>query len=241
MTSNQITLNPYSIIRILGLVAFLLIIASIVGQLMTHLTGHGHIYGLVPLLNLDNENNIPTFFSSFLLLFAALLLMVITILARNSKASYVSGWAILSSGFLFMAFDEAFSLHEELNEPTRTLLGNDIHGVFYYSWVIPAIPLVLVIALFFLKFLLYLPAKTRLNFLIGAILYIGGAIGIEMIGGFYASLYGTYNLTYSMIVTVEESLEMAGSIIFIWALLEYIADKHKEVRLMFDSARGDGT
>ena len=37
-----------------------------------------------------------------------------------------------------------------------------------------------------------------------------------------------------MIPTVEESLEMAGVIIFIWALLKYIAENYKEVRFRFD-------
>ena len=43
-------------------------------------------------------------------------------------------------------------------------------------------------------------------------------------------LHGRDNLTYSMMVTVEESLEMGGVILFIWALLVYIADNYKEVR-----------
>ena len=47
----------------------------------------------------------------------------------------------------------------------------------------------------------------------------GGAIGVELIGGRYLELHGVENLTYAMITTVEESLEMAGVIIFIWALL----------------------
>ena len=33
-----------------------------------------------------------------------------------------------------------------------------------------------------------------------------------------------------MIATLEESLEMAGVIVFIWALLTYMSEKYKEVR-----------
>lgn len=53
---------------------------------------------------------------------------------------------------------------------------------------------------------------------------------MELIGGYYWKLNGWRDLTYILLATVEESLEMAGVIIFIWGLLEYIADNHKEVR-----------
>jgi hypothetical protein len=230
MAINQISLTPSSIARGLGTVAFLLILASIGGQLMTYLAGHGRIYGLVWLFNLDREGNIPIAFSTLLLLFAALLLAVIAVLKRQQIGSRVLHWAILSFGFLFMAADEAFYFHERLITPVKKLLGDHNLGVFYFAWVIPGIALVFVLALLFLRFLLRLPAKTRLTFLMAATVYIGGAIGCELIGGRFAELHGQANLTYAMITTVEESLEMAGVIIFIWALLVYIADNYKEVR-----------
>ena len=206
-----------------------------------YLTGHDYVYGLVPLSYVDSERNIQTFFSTFLLLFTALLLAVITVLKRKQTASHVSHWAILSFGFLCMAVDETASIHELLNVPLRKLLGGGNLGVFYYAWVIPGIALVLALALFFLRFLLRLPAERRLTFLMAATLYIGGAIGVELIGGRFAELHGDQNLTFSMIVTVEEGLEMAGVIVFIWALLVYIADGYKEVRFRFDGVRGEVT
>lgn len=238
MAINQISLNPSAIARVLGAVAFLLVFASIGGQLARFVFGHNYVKGLVPLFDVDGEQNIPTFFSVLLMFFAALLLAVIALLNGKQTTPHVSKWAILSFGFLFMAYDEAFQVHEELISPVRTLLGDGNLGVFYFAWVIPGIALVLVLTLFFLRFLLHLPATTRRTFLMAATLYIGGAIGFELIGGRYAELHGYENLTYSMITTVEESLEMAGVIIFIWALLVYIADNHKEVRFWLDAVRG---
>lgn len=238
MAINRISLNSSSIVRVLGAVAFILVLASIAGQLTAYLAGHAHGYRLVQLFYVDVERNIPTGFSTFLLLFAALLLSLITVLKRKQTRFPVSYWAILSLGFLFMAADEAWSFHERLTKPIRELLGDDNFGVFYYAWVIPGIALVLVLALFFSRFLLHLPAETRPIFLLAATLYIGGAIGFELIGGCFAELHGARNLTYSMIVTVEESLEMAGVIVFIRALLAYIADNYKEVQFRFEGARG---
>jgi hypothetical protein len=232
---NQISLNPSAIARTLGAVAFLLVLASIGGQFSTFVLGHNYLKGLVPLFYLDNEQNIPTYFSVLLMLFAALLLAVITVLDGKQRIPYVSKWAILSFGFLFMAFDEAIQVHERLILPIRTLLGDRNLGVFYFAWVIPGIALVLVLGLFFLRFLLQLLATTRLRFLMAATLYIGGAIGVELIGGRYAELHGQQNWTYSMIATVEESLEMAGLIVFIWALLKHCANVYKEVLFRFEA------
>lgn len=66
-------------------------------------------------------------------------------------------------------------------------------------------------------------------------LYIGGAIGIELIGGHYAELIGDQNLTYSMRAIIEECLEMAGLIVFIWALMKYFAEHYKEVQFRFNA------
>jgi len=232
---NQISLNPTAIARILGTIALLLVLASVAGQYSKFVLGHGNLKGLVTLFNVDAEQNVPTHFSVFLLLFAALLLAIITILNRQQSMPHVSKWAILAFGFLCMSFDEALTVHESLVAPLRWLLGDRELGIFYWTWVIPGILLVLVLGLFFRRFLLDLPAIVRRRFLIAATIYIGGAIGFELVGGRYIELHGDQNLIVSMIATVEESLEMVGLIYFIWALLHYCADNYQEVRFRFES------
>lgn len=239
MAINQIRLNPSAVARALGAVAFLLVLASIGGQLTKYLLGHDRVYGLVSLFYVDAEQNIPTLFSVLLLFCAALLLTVITVLKKKQKDPDVSRWTILAFGFLLMAVDEALSIHEKLVTPVRGLLGDGPLGIFYFAWVIPGIAVVLVLTLFFLRFLLRLPAKTRFTFIVAGTLFIGGALGLELVGGRYAELHGQENLTYSMIATVEESLEMAGVIVFIYALLKYIADNYEEVRFRFDDFGGN--
>ena len=230
MPNNQISLNPTAIARVLGAITFFLVLASIAGQLTKFLLGHDYVKGFVPLFDVNQERNIPTFFSVLLLLGAALLLAVITRLKQNHRAPHVSKWATLTVGFVFMAFDEAFQVHEYLVAPVTKLLGDGHLGVFYFAWVIPGIALVFALGIFFLKFLLYLPPLTRMRFLIAGTIYVGGAIGFELIGGRYFELHRQLTLTYSMMATIEETLEMVGVIVFIWALLVYLADNHKEVR-----------
>lgn len=221
----------------LGVMAVLLVFLSVVGQFSTYVLGNAFLTELAPLFYVDQEHNIPTYFSVLLILIASLLLAVIAKLNSEQQIRHQSEWAILSFGFLLMAFDEAFEFHERLNIPVGRLLGDGSLGVFYFPWVIPGIVLVFVLGLFFLRFLLDLPATTRFRFFLAAIIYLGGAIGIELVGSYHAELHGYENWTYSMIATLEESLEMGGLIVFISALLNYCAESYKKVQLRLGAQR----
>lgn len=232
---NKISIAASSVARILAVVTAVLLLASIAGQLSKFLTGHDYLKGFVPLFDADGEQNIPTFWSVLLLLFSGLLLAVVAALHRKQRLPYAAHWAVLSAGFLFMAYDEAFRVHETLIVPVGDLLGGTNLGLLYYAWIVPGAALVLVLALCFLRFIRHLEARTRLRFLIAGTLYIGGAIVIEAIGGSYAERVGLNNLTYNLITTVEESLEMIGLTVFIWALLQYCADNYRDVMFQFSS------
>src|SRR5690606_42073042 len=117
-------------------------------------------------------------------------------------------------GFLAVEGDARCSFLERLSETMRALLGGDGLGLLYFAWVVPGIALVVVLAMVFFRFLLHLPAKVALAFVLSAALYLGGAIGLELVGGRFAELHGMRSLTYRMIATVEEALEMAGAILF---------------------------
>lgn len=230
---NQISLSPSLIARVLGAAAFFLILASTCGQLSKYVLDHDYVKGLVPLFYLNQERNIPTYFSMLLMLLASFLLMGIAALTRKQGFSHFSKWVILSFGFLVLAYDEIFEVHESLTQVTQNILDGNPGGFFRFTWVIPGIAFVLILLLFFRKFLMHLSYKTRFRFLMAGLLFLGGAIGVEMIGARYDELYGAGNLTYSMIATVEESLELAGLVVFIWALLKYYEENYKEVRFKF--------
>ena len=231
--SNRISINQTKIIWILCATAFLIIIASVVGQLIKYIYGHPRVYGLVNLFYLDEENNIPTAFSTLMLIFAGVLLAVIAFLWDKQKINHRSKWTVLSLGFIYMAYDEAFEVHELFGKSFKTLFTDGNFGFFYFIWVIPGILIVFILGLFFFRFILQLPSKTRLTFIISAVLYIGGSIGIELIGGKYAEINGFESLSYSMIATLEESLEIAGLILFNWGLLNYLAVNNKEILITF--------
>jgi|GEM_PF-3569335 len=62
-----IKINTRKITIFLFAITGVLLITHLTGQIEKHVFDHPSIYGLVPLFNLNNENNIPTLFQSLTL------------------------------------------------------------------------------------------------------------------------------------------------------------------------------
>ena len=232
MTDHHVALNPSAVIRVLIATICFLVVAHIAAMWAKHVLGYPTVYGLVPLFDLGAEQNVPTFFSACLHLFSSMLLATIAVMKRRERDRYTRQWVTLSAAFLYMAFDEAASLHEMMGRPMQELLRDHATGVLYYAWVVPGIIITVLFAAWFLKFFLHLPRNTRPLVFISAALFIGGAIGVELFEGRHVALHGAENLTYGMYVLVEETLEMAGIALFIYALLRYVETNAREVRFV---------
>ena len=92
-------------------------------------------------------------------------------------------------------------------------------GLLYYGWIIPAGVCVLVFGIAGFRFWLSLPFRIRWMFAISAAVYVGSAIGIEAVQGDFAEKYGDGSWAYDWVGVVEETGEMLGIVIFIYALL----------------------
>ncbi|WP_298861499.1 hypothetical protein [uncultured Gimesia sp.] len=212
--------QPVTVTRKLLLIVGVLLSLSLCSQLVKYGTGHDTVFGLIPLLYVDYEGNLPTWYSSIALLMASVVLCLIALSKRVQKDRYTFHWFFLSGLFFLLSMDEVASIHECAIEPMRKLI--DAQGVLHYAWVIPGGIFVLMVAGFMLRFLISLPARTRNLFLLAGAVFVGGAIGVEMISAFHAFSHGEKNLQYSLIITLEEAMEMLGVIILIHASLEYL-------------------
>ena len=170
--------------------------------------------------DLDAEGNIPTFYSFLALLFSSVLLGAIAHVKILDNDRYKKNWKILSFIFLYLSLDEIGQLHEDLTYPMQKLLHPT--GFLYAAWIVPIGFIAAIFALSYSKFLFHLPVSTKKLFIAAAALYIGGAMGVEMLGGYVASTTGQKNVFYVIVITLEESLEMLGIVIFIHALISYI-------------------
>ncbi|MBW4574805.1 MAG: hypothetical protein KME08_05915 [Aphanothece sp. CMT-3BRIN-NPC111] len=170
--------------------------------------------------NVDAEGSLPTVYSGLALLFSSILLALIGNAPQTKIARYARKWKILSWVFLYLSLDELLGFHDLLNKPLRKFFN--LSGFFHFSWVIPIGILVVILAISYIKFIFHLPLKVRILFIVAGLVYVFGAIGLEMINGNYAAVYGEKNFTYQLLVTIEEFLEMTGIVIFINALLYYM-------------------
>jgi len=235
MSNFQISINRHTVAHALATVIALLLAASLLGQISRYMFGHDSVYGLVQLFNVDGERNVPTFFTVMLAFCAVLLLTTIGLASRGREKNDSRYWFALAAGFAFLGYDEAFQVHEKMIVPMRNLMGNTNLGVFYFGWVVPGIAGVCILALFFFKFLLRLPAATRNWMLFSGCLYLGGALVMEMLDGKYIAAYGA-NLMYSVLVTIEEGLEMSGLAAFAYTLLGHISLSSTKVEFSIDAA-----
>lgn len=235
---SKITLDAGATVRWLAYVAALLLVTSTGLQMLRYLGDHDHLFGLLQLFSLNGEQNIPAFFSTGLLLVAALLLATIATLEKSIQSGNATHWWVLATGFLLMAVDESVSIHEMLISPMRKLLGGHDLGIFYFAWVVPALGLIVALAIYFLPFVLRLPRRTAIVFLVAAAIYLGGAIGVELIEGKYREANGT-DLLFHLMVSLEEGMEMLGALVFIQALLGYIRGHHMPMQIALRDAAAD--
>jgi len=221
-------ISPRRIALIITVVVVCLTLASLAGQYSKYILGHDTLKGFVRLSDVNHEANIPTWYSSSALLFCSLLLARIASAKKIEGAGYVVHWSALSLIFAFLSLDETASIHEMGTIPLQSMLS--ANGFFYFAWIIPGAGFVLIVVLAYLRFLAHLPRPTRRLFLAAGALFVGGAIGVEAFGGRHIFLYGGHSMTYAMIVTLEEFLEMLGIVVFIYALTSYMSSHIKDLR-----------
>jgi hypothetical protein len=126
---------------------------------------------------------------------------------------------MLSAIFILMSLDETAHIHEAIGEKLHLALNTG--GFLLFAWVIPAAIFVALLALVYRRFLLNLPRKTRLLFVVSGAMYVGGAIGMELLEGKYLGTSVTMPVVWIIITTIEETLEISGLIVFLHTLMSY--------------------
>lgn len=204
----------------------LLIVAHLISRYVVINFGlHGNYVGTVlQRFNMDQEVSIPTWWSQTLLLGAAILLGYIAWSNRIARVSDWRFWAALAGIFFYVSMDEGASLHELASEPVNRII-TPVPGPLSWSWYIAVVPLLILVALFFVRFFFRLPRDTRRLFLISVVVFLAGSVGVEMISADLLTGGGSDgSFRYAVLVACEEGGEMFGVSIFLGALLKHVHD-----------------
>ncbi len=171
----------------------------------------------------DSERSLPSWYENLSFAFAAVLLAICGKLAMQNDQRNVKHWFILAIIFFLMSIDAAVSFHEISVKPLRNAF--QLEGVFYYSWVLIAAPITLLVGLFYLPFLWRLPRGTAIGFVVAGSIFVGGALGTELLAGSIATTSGLESLTYRFVAALQEFMESLGLTKFISILLKHLAAK----------------
>jgi hypothetical protein len=175
------------------LIAFAVILTfGLLGALVYNDVPLGHVFFL------DGEGNAPAAFSGLLLVAAGIACWYV---AADVSATKLLRWRVLGAFFVFMAFDEALTIHERLS------LLTDV------AWQKLYLPV------FVIAFLMALACLASLrDVLPGAVLLMGGGacwFVAQVLEKLEANKYEGQVEHYWIYATVEECLEMTGSLLFL--------------------------
>ena len=170
-------------------------------------------------MHFNGEANFTAWLSSLVLLISSILLAIIAFSKKQSKDPFCRHWKWLSIIFLIMAIDETAQIHESFAKIFSNILPE---GYWFFdakfSFFLMGIPIALVVGLVFLKFLLRLPTKTKRLFIMAAVIYLGGALGLELWSNYLHHVHSHY-FWFRIVQSLEEVFELFGIVIFNYALL----------------------
>lgn len=204
-TDKKLTIQPSKVTLILGIIAALLVLANVAAQivklaergvLLSRLYQYLSFEQVVKVINwlptvtvnerlylfdMGAEGNVPTYFSTVIILIAAFLLNTIAAFNKRNGRLYALHWRILAIIFVYLSVDEMVAIHEIASDRTQKIFSTS-GPLNFPGWVIPGGVFVLIFALSYCRFLLHLPLRLKILFLIAGVLCVGGAIGFEIVG-----------------------------------------------------------
>ncbi|MBC8504787.1 MAG: hypothetical protein H8D34_08000 [Chloroflexi bacterium] len=205
-------------------IAILLVMASIFNEFIRYITQHREVWGLKSYFELSYEHNVPTYFAALLSVIAGIILAAIAI-KISLRGSYIWHWIILSLGFLYLAVDEVVIIHERIGQLVVKVIRPE--DLLFSDWAYAGIVLILILIFIYLPFYKHLPSKTKKGFFISAFMFVGAALGLEIIGSAILFRVGYNQAIHTAFTTVEEFLEMFAIIIFIETLSNYLMGYHQ--------------
>ncbi|MEM9237964.1 MAG: hypothetical protein AAGB14_14415 [Verrucomicrobiota bacterium] len=129
-------------------------------------------------------------------------------------------WFALGLVIAFVCIDELCHVHETLDWILKTRL--ETSGAIAWPWVIPYAVLALTAAAYFLPFYLKLDRRYQWIFGLAGVLYVSGAIGLEMAEAAVTEKHGEGLLLYGILYTIEENLEILAVLLTNWGMTDYL-------------------
>ncbi len=224
-----VAMNFPSLQRLVAICSAVVIIAGVGRELFVAFIGDGTILNTLRHFTLDAENTVGAWYSSALMLANAGLIALIAIAEAKRREPMVLQWRLLALIFVALSIDETASFHESTIGPLQKAFG--FSGFLSFAWVVPAIFLLALFAVIYVPFLTRLPRRHALGFVAAGLIFVAGALGMEMIGGVFNETLGGGSAIYIITTTIEESLEVIGLTVLFFVLTNYLAGEYGPLAL----------
>jgi hypothetical protein len=171
---------------------------------------------------LDRELAFPAWYASILMAATGGLAWWVGAVEAGLERRSAIGWRLLGILFVYFSADEMVGIHERIADGLGSLPNPG--GLLTFRWVVVGIPLVALAGALFLPFLRRLPRRTAVALVIAGLVFVVGAIGMEMLGGAAYTLAGRKRtVLYIALMTMEEALEYLGVLLAMRAMLKHVA------------------
>jgi hypothetical protein len=218
---TEMDLDLKRVVALVWLATALVLALGLTREILLPIIGRATLLEDLRHFAFDAEHSLPAWFESLLMAASALLLGLLAVLSRRYDPQNTWHWRVLALVFVLLSMDETVAFHESTMDPLRSTFG--FTGLLHFSWVVIAAPLLLAAGLFYLPFLMRLPRPSRTRIVTAGFIFVFGAFGLELIGGYCASTAGMEAVSYKVEATLEECLEIVGLTLFASALLALIA------------------
>ncbi|MFN8021626.1 MAG: hypothetical protein U0Q03_08880 [Acidimicrobiales bacterium] len=171
------------------------------------------------LFDLNNEANVPTWYSAGQLCVAALLAWACGSLGQARGLPGRRSWSVVAAALLFVSVDEVAQIHEQVSYYVR----RDLHtgGPEWWAWVLPYGAATAVLAVVLFRWWRSLPPITRRRLTIGATVFVVGAAGLEVAEAAAEAVLDGDAVVRALTV-VEEAMEMYAVAYVIGVLLAHL-------------------
>ncbi|WP_422368341.1 hypothetical protein [Pelagibius sp.] len=183
-------------------------------------------------LDLDTEASLPTWLASALMACASALLFLVAVQVKREQPRKAIPWFFLAVVFCALSVDEIAMIHEWLSGFLSARIDNS--GLFYFAWTIPALVICLAGLICFIPFILSFKGIDRILLAGSAVVFLSGAIGMEMLGGSVAEVGGVETLQYRIFTTIEETLEYSGVLLFLYFILRQLRRSFNRTTICFE-------
>lgn len=228
--SLELALSPERVFRTLSLCIGVVLALHVAAHLADNVgLSRALSQQLIRAFDVDREANVPTLFSAVQLWVAGGATLLLA--SRSEERFERRHWIILSAGMFWMGVDEFAQLHEFVNQVFRPLVASSLPWL-RFAWVVPATAVVMVLGVFFMRFLWRLPRPVARPLVLSGVVFVGGALGVETVSSAVESHFGHRNAVYSLCTMVEEGCEMMGIALYIRTCLAYAQLRWGALRLV---------